>query len=149
MEKVDRLQELAQLLTDSQLGYGDVAGKFQDPGLASVAMALGNGRAPMIEEIGNELALSGEPTPAEGTTKGSLHRTWMEMKDRIAGHDDKALIAECEQGESFLLQRYDDAIADPALPAGIKPLLRRHRDRIFNDRERVRKLEQMTENSDG
>ena len=103
----------------------------------------------MIEEIGNELALSGEPTPGEGTIKGSLHRTWMEMKDRITGHNDRTWIAECEQGESFLLQRYDDALADPALPERIKSLLRRHRDRIFKDRERVRQLEQMMEKSDG
>ena len=149
MGTVARLQELAQLLTDSQLGYGEVASKLQDAEIASLAMALGNGRAPMIEEIGNELALAGEPTPGEGTARGSLHRTWMEVKDRITGHDDRALIGECEQGETFLLERYDEAIAEPAMPDGTRTMLQKHRDRIFNDLERLRQLEQLKENSDG
>lgn len=145
MSTTSSLKDLSELLTDSQLGFGEAADRLNDQRLKNMMMKFGNGRAPMIEEIGNELARSGEGTPDEGTTKGSLHRKWIEIRDNIARSDDKNVLTECERGEEHLLERYDSVIDDDQIPHHIRDMLKEHRVMINSDLSEIRSLKNTIE----
>jgi uncharacterized protein (TIGR02284 family) len=130
MSMISRLKELSELLTDSQQGFAEASERINDPYVKEVLISLGNGRAPLVEEIANELARSGEGTPDGGTMKGSLHRTWMSIRGSFSNSNAKEVIAECERGERYLLEQYDTVIEDDDIPGQIKPMLRKHRERV-------------------
>ena len=48
--------------------------------------------------------LGGRPEEG-GSVSGAVHRGWMNIKDAVAGHDDKAIIAEAERGEDVAVAR--------------------------------------------
>ena len=46
----------------------------------------------------------------DGSFSGSLHRSWMGIRDAISGHDERAIIREAERGERAALAVYEDAV---------------------------------------
>lgn len=101
-------------------------------------MSIGNGRAPLLEELGNELALLGDPTPDEGTIKGGLHRTWMAIRESLSPADDGQILDEAIRGEEYLLSQVDRTMALEGLPAGLQDLLASHRRHITGDLEALK-----------
>ena len=51
----------------------------------------------------------------DGTVLGGAHRMFMNLKSVVAGYDEKAIIAEVEQGEDHIKAKFEDAIADGEL----------------------------------
>ena len=60
--------------------------------------------------------LGGEPDQ-DGSTLGSLHQTWLDLKSAITGRDDKAIINEVERGEDYLKGKFETALNDGDLAA--------------------------------
>lgn len=61
----------------------------------------------MQAELGSAIR-SVDPENAElkdGTLKGDLHRTWMDIRDPFTATDEAAMLAECKRGESFAPMR--------------------------------------------
>ena len=135
------LQEISELLTDSQRGFNEAADRLGEPELKELLMKLGNSRAPMIEELANELARMHENVPMEGTALADLHRTWNSIKGTLFKSEPASILGECERNEKHLLERYDDAINDQELPQHIRTLLREHRVSINADLNGLMMLE--------
>jgi uncharacterized protein (TIGR02284 family) len=129
MDLEKRFIELVELLTDSQRGLAGAAARVDDERVREMLLHTGNGRAPMIEMLGYELARSGRETPMQGTTEGAFHRAWMGIRDRVAP-DIQRLLHECERGEEYLLRKYDEVIAAPNLPEPVRKILEKHRRTI-------------------
>jgi uncharacterized protein (TIGR02284 family) len=142
MSLTGKLQDLVELLTDSQKGYGESAAHVQNEALKEKFMRIGNGRAPWIESIGNELAKLGEETSMNGTTKGALHRAWIDLREKFASRDDLAIVSECQRGDEHLIEHYDSVINDDEVPYPFKEILQEHRVMIQSDLGELQLLEQ-------
>ena len=140
MRTVTALQELSELLTDSQRGYAEAADRIGDPQLEELLMKFGNGRAPMIEELANELALMHEEVPMEGSAKADLQRTWSAIKEKLSKTDAKNILMECERSEKHLLARYDAAISADEIPHHVRELLKGQRVMLNSNLEEVMTL---------
>ena len=68
----------------------------------------------------------------------------MNIKDAIAGHDDKAIIAEAERGEDVAVASYQRALQQ-GLPADIEPTVRRQFSEVKSAHDHVRELERRYE----
>jgi uncharacterized protein (TIGR02284 family) len=59
--------------------------------------------------------LGGDPDE-DGSTLGSLHQTWVDLKSAITGRDDKAIINEVERGEDYLKNKFETALNSDLAP---------------------------------
>jgi uncharacterized protein (TIGR02284 family) len=127
------LQELSELLTDSQRACAEAADRIKDPHIREILMKCGNSRAPLIEEVANELVKLQEEVPMDGTAKADLLRTWHSIKENFTAIDAHDLITELERSEEQLITRYEKAIAENGLPQHVREMLRQHRTLLKND----------------
>lgn len=51
----------------------------------------------------------------EGSGLAKAHRAFLELKEKVTGHSDKAVIEEVERGEAHLLSKFEKALADDEL----------------------------------
>jgi uncharacterized protein (TIGR02284 family) len=59
-------------------------------------------------------SLGGEP--AAGTTlTGKFYRTWLDIKSKVTGKDNKSILSDCEYGEEVINKAYRDALDDKEL----------------------------------
>ncbi len=126
MSLIADLKELSQRLTDSQRDLAEAAERMEDPALGQQLMALGNGRAPLIEDIANALAGNNQETPLDGTTMGGVRRVWKGILESVARPDPAEILAECERKEEELADRYIAVIAKEALSTELKAMLTGH-----------------------
>ncbi|HKR25461.1 MAG TPA: PA2169 family four-helix-bundle protein, partial [Allosphingosinicella sp.] len=67
-------------------------------------------------------ALGGTPED-DGSLKADLHRRWLDLRAALSGDGgDKAVIAEVERGEDYLKAKYEAALADTRLSAGMNAI---------------------------
>ena len=60
--------------------------------------------------------LGGNPED-DGTTAGSAHRGWINLKQAVLGNDDEAIVNEVERGEDYLKEKFEAALRHTDLPA--------------------------------
>jgi len=106
------LNDLIATTFDSVEGYTE-AGKNSEN---ARHVALFNARAVEREAViaalrGEVIRLGGKPEE-DGTILGGAHRMFLNLKSVVTGRDDKAIIAEVEQGEDHIKAKFEDAIAD-------------------------------------
>ena len=94
-------------------------------------------------QAGSELqakvrSLGGDPE-RRGSVSGSLHRAWVDLKSRITGMDETAILAECERGEEVAQRTYQDALSKD-LPADVRSMVERQYHGVIQHQERVRQL---------
>lgn len=141
MSTISILRDLSIALTDSQLGFAEASERTNDPDLKQRLLMIGNSRAPLIEEIANELAKLGEAAPEEGALASTVHRAWVGLRDKVTGKDDPAVLLECEHAEKMLVDRYDKGITSEAVPQPLKDMFRHHRAVVQQDMESIRTLQ--------
>ena len=142
MATTDRyLRDICELLIDSRLGYGDAAGRANDPRLHDLLAGIGETRLAMIANVSNRIGHMGAPVPHNGTFKGTIHRAWMAIRDLLSNTHDVNMIAECHRGESYLIGKYDAALRDGALPEDVRTLLSGQRVELMANLMEIRSLD--------
>ena len=121
------LQELSAALTDSQRAFADAVDHVEDPALKERLMRCGNRRAPLIEELANELARMHEDVPMDGTFKAEVQRAWNSITGSFTNNGAIGVLKECARHERELMEMYDRAIAAPELPSHVRETLQQHR----------------------
>jgi uncharacterized protein (TIGR02284 family) len=135
-EKV--VKEVINVLEDGQKGFADLGAHLKDDVLKRYFLAESLKRANFRAELENELHRHGvKDVHEEGTTAGALHRTWGDLKSKIFGTDDHAVLATAEQGEDKAKAVYKDALAQE-LPLPLHQLLSEQNAHIMTSHDYVR-----------
>jgi uncharacterized protein (TIGR02284 family) len=135
-EKV--LKSVINVLQDGQKGYADFGEHLQDDTLKRYFLAESLKRANFRGELENELHRHGiHDIHEEGTTAGTLHRTWGDVKDKIFGASDHSLLATAEQGEDAAKKTYADALKEE-LPLPLRQLLSEQNAHIVSSHDYVK-----------
>jgi len=135
-EKV--VKEVINVLEDGQKGFADIGEHLKDETLKRYFLAESLKRAAFRGELENELHRHGvKDVHEEGTTSGTLHRTWGDIKAKLFGSDDHSLLATAEQGEDQAKKVYKDALAQE-LPLPLHQLLSEQNAHIVNSHDYVR-----------
>jgi uncharacterized protein (TIGR02284 family) len=140
MDKVvATLNNLLETTKDGEAGFRTCAEAVKSSDLKSVfenaAKRCDEGAAELQEKI---RSLGQEPA-SSGTAAGALHRTWTNMKSKITGMDEYAILTECERGEEVAKRTYEEALMED-LPADIKSLVQRQYEGVKANCDRVRNL---------
>lgn len=104
------LKTLTSTLNDSVNGYREAAKDVHSNEFRDLFTQFADDRSRCSADLQAEVRrLGGEPD-TDGSTLGSVHQTWLELKAAVTGHDDKAIINEVERGEDYLKEKFEAAL---------------------------------------
>jgi uncharacterized protein (TIGR02284 family) len=116
------MQVVIDTLIDSQEAFQQIGAELKDESLKNYFLAESLKRAEFRGEIESVLHREGVHDINEsGTTAGTVHRAWADIKSRLGGGD-HTLLATAEQGEDEAQEAYDKAM-DTYLPLPVRQLL--------------------------
>lgn len=131
------LNSLISTLLDSQKGFADIGDHLKDESLKRYFLAESLKRASFRGDLEEILHQNGVHDIKEsGTTAGTLHRVWGDLKAKLGGGD-HALLETAEQGEDEAKKAYKDAL-DQDLPLPVHQLLAEQQAHILTSHDYVR-----------
>ena len=131
------LNSLISTLLDSQKGFADIGEHLKDETLKRYFLAESLKRASFRGDLEEILHQNGVHDIKEsGTTAGTLHRVWGDLKARLGGGD-HALLETAEQGEDETKKAYADAL-DEELPLPVRQLLAEQQAHVLTSHDFVK-----------
>jgi uncharacterized protein (TIGR02284 family) len=128
-ETQDHIESLHTRAIDACNGYEEALEDAEGRGLTPLFREMIALHTHNADELAAELANNGQASSGGGSFMSTIHRTIMSIRSLFGGLDESILPGLID-GETRNLSRYDDALAAPALPADMRSLLQRQRDRI-------------------
>jgi uncharacterized protein (TIGR02284 family) len=136
MESV--LKAVINSLQDSQKGFADIGEHLKDATLKRFFLAESLKRANFRAELENELHRAGVHDVHEtGTTAGTIHRVWGDLKAKLGANDDHSLLDTAEQGEDVAKKAYEEALKQD-LPLPTRQLLAEQQAHVISSHDYVR-----------
>lgn len=106
---IDVLNNLIEYSKDGEKGFRESADDVKNPELKAFFIQRRHECANAAAELQSEVRrLGGDPETATSLT-GDLHRGWINLKSRVTGKDEEAVLNEVERGEDHALKAYKDA----------------------------------------
>lgn len=137
-ELISTLNGLIEITRDGQKGFTDAADHIENAELKTFFLEQSRNRARFIGELQQEVrGLGGDPENT-GSTLGSLHRAWLDLKSTLGGGD-HAILAACESGEDSAVNEYEKALSKE-LPANLRTLLGQQYGNIKQAHDRVKQF---------
>jgi uncharacterized protein (TIGR02284 family) len=131
------LNSLISTLLDSQKGLADTGEHLKDETLKRYFLAESLKRASFRGDLEEILHQNGVHDIKEsGTTAGSLHRVWGDLKAKLGGGD-HTLLETAEQGEDEVKKAYADAL-DQELPLPVRQLLAEQQAHVLTSHDFVK-----------
>jgi len=131
------LLSVINALQDSQKGFADLGEHLQDESLKRYFLAESLKRASFRGDLEEALHQSGlHDVKENGTTAGTLHRVWGDLKAKLGGGD-HGLLDTAESGEDEAKKAYADAL-NQELPLPIRQLLAEQQAHILASHDYVR-----------
>jgi uncharacterized protein (TIGR02284 family) len=141
---ISTLNSLIETCNDGAKGFETAAKELRDSSARQLFQQYAQERSQFADELRAEVQRLGGRPEEGGSVSGAIHRGWMNIKDAVAGHDDKAIIAEAERGEDVAVASYQSALKE-GLPADVEPTVRRQFGEVKAAHDRVRDLERRYE----
>jgi len=134
------METLTDTLADSVNGYRDAAQHVDSAEFRQMFTELADERSQVLSDLQSELVRFGGSADRDGTTLGTLHQRWMDLKASIAGNDDKAVINEVERGEDYLKEKFEAAMSSDALEGSFRGVVERAYGSVREGHDRVSAL---------
>jgi len=136
---VSLLNDLIETCRDGEKGFRSAAEKTERGDLKQLFDRLSAQRASFVTELEVQVNnLGGKPADL-GHVAAVAHRGWIAVKSTVTGHDDGAILEECERGEDFAKKAYADALTKE-LPESVQPVIARQASDVRAAHDQVRDL---------
>lgn len=109
-ETVTNLQHLLEKNYDAEKGYKEAMVKAKDVNLKEYLKQKSALRNRFSTEISDVLVNLNETPKESGSAAGSLHRTWMNVKESLSSDKDEAILEECIRGEKASVEEYQEVL---------------------------------------
>ena len=137
---ISRLNGLITTTIDSVDGYREAASDASSSTFRSIFMDRANERDGVVSELQAEVRNLGGTPDDSGSALAGAHRMFTNLREAIAGGDDKAIIAEVERGEDHIKAKYGAALADPDLSPNSVALVQRCYQSVKEGHDQMRDL---------
>lgn len=136
---ISTLNDLIETCKDGEEGFKACASDITN----SDAKLMFTNRAEQCALSANELqqevrSRGGDPS-THSSMSGTLHRRWVDIKSTIMGHDEEAILNECERGEDVAIKRYKEAIAKE-LPSELRVIIERQYQGVLRNHAQVKTM---------
>ncbi|MBS9460991.1 PA2169 family four-helix-bundle protein [Flagellimonas sp. 389] len=127
-----KLNELLERTYDAEKGFKQVAEKANNEAIKEFFENRAKQRYDFGHELKKEIKAFGQDPDKDGSTEGTLHRTWINFKSLFSSNDDEAILEEVRRGENEAIETYNDILNDKdfVLPPSTENMLMRQRTMI-------------------
>ncbi len=140
-EMSNKLNELLEKNYDAEKGYKKAADKVDNSKLKEFFNEQAQKRYDFGHELKTEIRNYGESPEKGGSTKGSMHRAWMDIETAFSSNNEETILEEVQTGEKAAIEDYNDVIKDTTLPPTTQKILTNQRDTIQNACESAKNFE--------
>jgi uncharacterized protein (TIGR02284 family) len=144
----NKLNEILEKTYDAQRGYANAAENTEHAQLKGWLAQKGARRTEYAAElIGQMKGMNLEPK-TDGTVKGDMHRSWMNLKTAVSSDKEEAILEECIRGEKAAVEEYQEVLNNKTeLPPSVVQILERQKNEIQATLNEVKTLEDIAENN--
>lgn len=125
-----KINDLLEKNYDAEKGYKKAAEIVDNDKLKQFFEEQAQNRYDFGHKLKDEIKNIGSQPDKGGSTKGDLHRTWMEIKSTFTSNDEEAILKEVQKGEEAAVEEYTEVIDDTTLPPTTKQILIKQRDNV-------------------
>jgi uncharacterized protein (TIGR02284 family) len=134
------LNSLIETTIDSVDGYERAAREAKNPEFRRVFEERAFERRRVCDELRQEVARLGGEVEDDGSMLAKAHRSFLKVRDAIAGGDDKQVIDEVERGEDFIKSKYELAKRDDDLSIPARETVTRAYDSVKSGHDQMSAL---------
>lgn len=138
-EIISTLNDLIETCKDGEEGFRTCADDIGEPTLKAFFNNRAQGCASAATELQELVRFYGGDPERGSSLGGAIHRRWVDVKSAIMGHDDKAVLKECERGEDVAVNSYRRAL-EKNLPVDVRAVVERQYQGVLNNHDQVRSL---------
>lgn len=137
-----RLKDVVEKNEDAVKGFEKAADHAKELGTKSYFEKKAQERKRFIKQLHNATpALELGNTKIEGSTKGAVHRSWMDVKALFSGDNDESMLEESVRGDRAAIEEYNEVMGHVMVPHRIKQILAEQKQEIQADLETSEILE--------
>ena len=134
------LKTLTSTLNDSVNGYRDAAEHVESDEFRQLFTQFADDRSRASADLQAEVRrLGGEPDQ-DGSTLGTLHQRFLDLKSAVTGRDDKAVLNEVERGEDYLKEKFETALGSDSLTGDSRSAVERAYQSVREGHDRMSSL---------
>lgn len=133
------LNNLITTSKDGEEGFRIAAENASNPTLKQTLLERAESCKQAAEVLQAHVAGLGAAPAESGSVLGAVHRRWVDLKSLFTGHDDHAILIECEGGEDVAKASYEKALAED-LPEDIRIIVQYQYEGVLKNHDLVRDL---------
>ncbi|WP_430909612.1 ferritin-like domain-containing protein [Maribacter sp. 2-571] len=145
-EKVsNKLNNLLEKAYDAEKGYRLAQDNVTNPALKDFFGDRVRQRYNFGHELKTEIGSFGQLAERDGSIKGDLHRTWMNLTATLSTNEEEKMLEEVVRGEKATMEAYEEILWEDALllPKSTERLLIKQRDAIQAGLEKAKRFESL------
>lgn len=139
-----RIQDIIEQAEDTVKVYDKAVENTDDFGLQNYFKRKASERRNFVAQLKNsapELELG--DADIDGSTTGSMRRTWIDVKTFFSGDNDEVMLKEAIRGDEAAIEEFNEALADTHLPKSVADIIREQREIIKRDLNTTRVIEDL------
>lgn len=143
------INDLVETCKDGMKGYETAAESVDNPQIKAELSRFSQQRAQFANELETQARQVGISSQDQSTIEGAaldvagaVHRGWINLKSAVTGHDSKAVLNECENGDAAALKTYEEALTVENLPYNIKSVIEKQHSQILEAKNKITALKQ-------
>jgi uncharacterized protein (TIGR02284 family) len=144
---IDVLNDLIEVTLDSADGYREAAKDAGSTSYRETFTRRAHDRQQIAQRLQEQVRALGGVAEDDGSVLAAAHRVFLAIRDRMS-EGDEAVIQEVERGEDFILEKFDDALADVALSAVVADAIRIAYGSIRSGHDEASALKKMAASGD-
>lgn len=145
-EIISDLKGLVNIVNDGKEGYESASETTDSIELKGLFLKYSAQRAGYAMELKEHIAQHGGGSENEdGGILGSLHRTWIDIKQALSSKEDAAILGAIETGEKAAIEKFDKCLEDYASHADHIGLLQKQRTGILEALKEIETYRQRLE----
>ena len=145
---IHALNGLIETTLDSADGYREAAEATDNPSYRAAFSARASERKSVAADLQNAVrSLGGDPED-DGSILAKAHRAFLDVKHALL-RDEQAVVNSVENGEDFIKDKYEKAMADTETSATTLETIRRAYDSVKSGHDQMRDLKHAMQAADG
>ena len=129
------VNSLIETTLDSADGYRRSAEEASNSRFASEFRERATEREQIVTRLQDAVRRLGGTPEDNGSVLAAAHRTFLTLRDRVTGSDDKAVLDEVDRGESYLNDKWQTALNDEQLSAETRSVISQSYESVRSGRD--------------
>jgi uncharacterized protein (TIGR02284 family) len=140
--EISVLNGLIKTTLDSMKGFDDAAKDAGTTRFKTIFEEFARDRSEVATKLQTEVRALGAEPEEHSSFMAAAHRAFMDLKQAMAGKNDKAIVEEVERGEDYIVGKFESALEDQELSSPTARVIREAYASVRAGHERARALKQ-------